>query len=213
MNIVSSFRPLAEDEEWKRNQLLAKRSWEMAAQKIVFFGPYEPELASPRTKFVESEQFPKIKTLCDAASKLPGFTAILNADIVVDLEIRSLVNRMSIKGQVSASSRRWHFDPNTCDWGSADLGDDRGRDVFITRWDIWRDLARKLPDELRIGHGLWDAALVNYFRDRYGAKFVDFTSRKLIFHPRHEGRRRPHQPLEAVDVRPFCDPRMWTNQA
>ena len=208
MNAVSSFRPLAQDEEWKRNQLLAKRSWEVWARAIVLFGAEDRELVSRKTVFIPSEQYPALKNMAAMASSLPGFTAILNADIVVSQDIRFLERMMQARGKVCASSRRYHFDPNTCKWDEATLGDDRGRDIFIARQDIWRRLTRVLPEDLRIGNARWDAAFVNWFRDEFGDNFIDFTDRKIVFHPVHEGRNRPYD--EMIASKPdLVDPHKW----
>lgn len=170
----------------------------MVFQRIVYFGSMEPELDSPRTRFVESEQWPTIKALALEASQHSGFSAILNADLVVNQGLRKLISAMGLKGQTCASSRRYHFDSNTCDFESASLGDDRGRDIFIARRDVWKTVANNVPPELRIGHGRWDAWVTDWFRSHYNAGFVDFTAKKLIFHPIHEGRKRPYDEEIAV---------------
>jgi len=162
----------------------------MTFNRIIYLGPSEPELRSPKTKFVFSEDFPRIKALMQVAALQPGFTAILNADIVVN-DLRKLESQMMLRGKVCASSRRWHFDPNTCDWKAAYLGSDRGRDIFIARQDIWRKAAREVPEELRIGNSRWDAWCTDWFRIRHGESFIDFSGQKLIFHPAHESRLRP----------------------
>lgn len=189
---ISSYRPMAEDLEWKRHQLLANRSWNMVFSKIVYFGAMENELSSPRTKFVESEQWPTVKALATEASTHRGFTAILNADIVVMHGLRKVIAGMGGRGQTCASSRRYHFDSNSCDYEAATLGDDRGRDIFIARQDVWKRVAREIPVVLRIGSARWDAWMTDFFRSHYNAGFVDFTAQRLIFHPIHEGRRRPY---------------------
>jgi hypothetical protein len=192
MNVISSHRPMAEDSEIARNQKLAHRTWEMWARNITYFGPKEFELQSPKTTFVESEQFPHIVDLMNAAAFQRGFTAIMNADIVVKPDIRKLERMMMLRGKLCASSRRYHFDPNTCDWAAAELGDDRGRDIFIARWDIWRDAARWIPPELRIGNARWDAWVTDYFRAKHNDAFLDFTNMRIVFHPIHGSRKRPY---------------------
>lgn len=190
---LSSHRPLDQEAEIKRNQLLAKRTWESAFDKIYYFGTLEHELSSPKTHFVPADDFPSIKSMMTMAGQQRGFVAILNADIVVKPDIRKLERMMMARGKSCASSRRWHFDPVTCDWDKAELGDDRGRDIFIARNDIWRDMAKAVPEELRIGHGRWDAFCVDWFRIKFNDSFIDFTNSKMIFHPIHESRRRPHE--------------------
>lgn len=192
MIAISSHRPLDQEPEIKRNQLLAKRTWEAAFSRIIYFGTIEPELSSGKTAFVPSEEFPRIKDMMEMAGKQRGFVAIVNADIVVTPEIKKLERLMMLRGKLCASSRRYHFDPNTCDWKAAQLGLDRGRDIFIARNDVWRDAARHVPNELRIGNSRWDAWATDWFRIRYNDSFLDFTNMRAIFHPNHESRRRPY---------------------
>lgn len=171
--------------------MLAKRTFEMTFNKIIYLGPNEFPLRSHKTRFVPSEDFPRIKSLMQIASMQPGFTAILNADIVVN-DLRKLERQMMATGKVCASSRRWHFDPNTCAWDQAQLGEDRGRDIFIARCDVWRHAARNVPDEFRIAHGGWDGWTTDFFRRHYNENFIDFTGQRLIFHPIHGSRKMPY---------------------
>ena len=181
-----------EDSEIARNQSLAKRSWEMWAKRIVYFGTSDFDLRSPRTIFLEAEQFPRIKSLMECAGGMNGYTAILNADIVVKPEIRRLEQMMGLRGKLCASSRRYHFDPNTCNWDAAELGDDRGRDIFIARHDVWKRAAREVPEAFRIGNGRWDGYVTDLFRRHYNDSFIDFSQKRLVFHPIHGNRKRPY---------------------
>jgi len=192
MNIVTSQRPMADDVEIGRNQSLAKRSWEMCARRIVYFGPNEFELRSPKTVFVDCEPFPRIKTLIGAAASMVGYTAILNADIVVKPDILRLERMMGLRGKLCASSRRYHFDPATCNWDAAELGDDRGRDLFMARHDVWKRAVKEVPEMFRIGHQGWDGWLTDFLRRNYNDSFMDFTAKRIVFHPIHGSRRMPH---------------------
>ena len=73
----------------------------------------------------------------------------------------------------------------------ADLGDDRGRDIFVATGAVWRKLAMTMPDGYRIGNPYWDAYVTDFFRKFYDANFVDFTSWRCVFHPIHGGRNYP----------------------
>ena len=189
---ISSHRPLDQEPEIKRNQLLAKRTWEMTFSRIIYFGVHEHELVSGKTSFVPSEEFPRIKDMMDMAGKQRGFVAILNADIVVTPDLRKLERMMALRGKLCASSRRYHFDPNTCDFKNAELGDDRGRDIFIARNDVWRDAARVIPEQFRISHQGFDGWITDFFRRKYDSSFIDFTNRRCVFHPVHGNRKMPH---------------------
>jgi hypothetical protein len=193
MIAITSHRPLDQEPEIKRNQLLAKRTWESVFSRIIYFGVHEHELVSGKTAFIPCEEFPRIRDIVDLAGKQRGFVAILNADIVVNPDIKKLERMMMLRGKLCASSRRYHFDPDTCDWKAAQLGNDRGRDIFIARNDIWRDAVNYIPHELRIGNGRWDAWVTDWFRTRYNDSFIDFTDMRVIFHPNHESRRRPYE--------------------
>lgn len=193
MIAISSHRPFAQSDEIKRNQLLAKRSWEMSFKRIIYFGDREPELLSGKTTFVACENFPRIRDMMIAAGGCVGFVVILNADIVVDPAIKKLERMMSLRGKLCASSRRYQFDPNTCDFKSAQLGDARGRDIFIARNDIWRHCSKHMPEQMRIAHGRWDAVLTDTFRRFYNESFLDFTNFRVVFHPEHGERLRPHE--------------------
>lgn len=189
---VSSHRQFGQDAEIDRNQSLAKRSWESAFDIIAYLGPKEMALSSGKTHFIESEDYPRISTLMEFAGSQRGFVAILNADLVIKPEIRKFVRKMAIRGNLCSSSRRYHFDPNTCNFEAAELGNDRGRDIFIARSDVWRAASKIVPKELRIGNGRWDAWVTDFFRARYNNAFVDFTASKMVFHPIHGSRNRPY---------------------
>jgi hypothetical protein len=200
--VLSSFRPFREDPEWDRNQLAAFRTWMMFAQRIVLFGQQEAELMNKKVVFIQSEQWPKIKAMVDyAASQKNQFVCICNGDIMLDPKILRIEQRMKFSNYRCASSRRWHFDPSkpmqeaitNASLTDMDGRDDRGRDVFIARWDVWARIAKETPDKLRIGHNTWDAFLTDKFREHWDDKFIDFTAFRYVHHPHHGGRRRPHE--------------------
>lgn len=206
MNAVSSHRPHSSDGEYRRNQGLAKTTWEHSFQRIIYFGPKEPELSSDKTTFVDDEQFPRIKRLAEEAGRWHGLTAILNADILVGPGILLLERQMRTKRRLCASSRRWHFHvkPGTLGYmlENAELGDDRGRDIFVATGPVWRNLAMTMPDGYRIGNPYWDAYVTDFFRKFYDSSFVDFTSWRCVFHPIHGGRNYPYAQQVAELPRP-----------
>lgn len=173
----------------------------MFAQRIVIFGPHEPDLSNRKVSFVPSEQFPRIKVMAEfAALQKNHYVAICNGDILLDPKILRIENRMRFSNYRCASSRRWHFDPlkpMSEALETADLGSDRGRDVFVARWDVWTRIAAETPDRLRIGHGTWDAFMTDKFREHWNDKFIDFTAFRMVHHPHHGDRRRPHE-LEVI---------------
>lgn len=202
MIILSSFRPFKEDPEWDRNQMLAYRSWMMFAKRVFLFGNHEPELANGKVSFIPSEQFPTIRFMASiAAQQKNQVVAIVNGDIMLDPRVMKIEQRIRNGGMRCASSRRWHFDPllpmdkalESASLIDADGRDDRGRDTFIARSDVWKKIADEIPERLRIGHGTWDAWLTDAFRRHWDHQFLDFTGLRIAHHPHHGGRRRPHE--------------------
>lgn len=189
---ASSHRPHSESEEYRENQLLAFRTWQGVFDKIIYFGPEEPELASSKTMFVPIADFPSIKEMAAMLARNKGFHVLLNADICVAPRIKDLPAYMKFNGKSSASSRRWHFRKEDNTFDKADMGDDRGRDFFMCRSDIWHAVAETINPGFRIGHQKWDAWMVNFLRAKYNDGFADISGDRLIFHPVHEGRKMPH---------------------
>lgn len=199
MIVISSFRQFGEDPEWDANQLRAYRSWMMFAERIYLFNKPESILKNSKVQFIDCEEFPRIKDMVALASKQHRrIVMICNGDICVDPNIKRIEVKLMVSHACCASSRRWHFTPTEGGGiGEASLmdkdgRDDRGRDVFIARANIWGRIAMEIPDKYRIGHGRWDAFMTDIFRQHWNDRFVDFTSSRLIFHPIHEGRRRPY---------------------
>ena len=201
MILISSFRPLGEDPEWDANQMRAYRSWQMFAERIYLFGEPEAQLKSNKVHFVPSEQYPRIRDMAELAARFRGkITLICNGDIVIDPDIRRIERKLGFAHACCASSRRWHFKPEplmseavkNASLIDGEGRDDRGRDVFMARDFVWGKVAATMPDKYRIGHSLWDAYITNAFREHWNDRFLDFSAMRLIFHPIHEGRRRPH---------------------
>lgn len=201
VTIISSFRPFGESPEWDRNQSFAFRSWMMFAKRIILFGQMEPILDNSKVSWVPSEQYPRIKDMATLAGRQKNqVVMICNGDIMVEPKIMRVEQRMKFSNFRCASSRRWHFDPEkpmrealeTSSLMDADGKDDRGRDVFIARWDVWAQVAKETPEKYRVGNPQWDAFLTDKFREHWNDKFIDFTAMRLCHHPHHGGRRHPY---------------------
>lgn len=168
----------------------------MFARRIYLFSQREAQIENSKVHFVPADDFPRIKDMAILAGKQAGqYTAITNGDILIDPAITKLEQRLRFQNKRCASSRRWHFDPNIPMEQArlnASLGDDRGRDIFIARWDVWARIGREMPDKYRIGNCRWDAYLTDKFREHWNDGFVDFTSLRIIHHPIHGGRKRPY---------------------
>ena len=187
---VSSFRPLSDSAEIATNTVRAKESWEDAFDQIIYFGKAEPELESAKTTFIESEQFPTIKTMMAAAALADGWTCLINSDIVVSYFLGPVVEECQRKKIEAITSMRYEFEPGD----SLDRARvvDSGYDFFMSSPAMWAGAAKQIPDGYRIGHNRWDNFCLGYFRVVCKKRFVDVTSRKLIFHPHHGDRFQPH---------------------
>lgn len=188
MIAVSSHKPFSKSADIARNQLRAKESWEKVFDGIVYFGDYEPELASPKTEFVPCIDFPQISLLVLAAAESLDHSCILNADIIVDTTLKTLwpMPKMS-----ACTSRRYEFHPDEFDLATAEPRD-FGVDFFLANPWVWRACWRAIPKHLRIGHVSWDSWMLSFLNGYCGRRFCDITKFRCIFHPKHEERNRPY---------------------
>lgn len=191
MTSVSSFRPFKDSEEVARNQLRAKQSWEQVFDEIIYFGSDEPKLASVKTMFVDSKEFPTIDLLITAASFARGWVAILNADIVVSKALGAVVAECIRRNVRAITSKRYEFEPDAENMDKAKVKD-AGYDFFMADAKMWAGAAQHVPSGYRIGHNRWDNWVLGYFNVICGRQFVDVTSRKVVFHPRHGERKQPY---------------------
>lgn len=194
MIAISSHRPNASP-QIERNQIRAHRSWQQVFSEILYFGPPEPSLSCPRTDFMECENFPFISALCMAASLTASNACILNADIVVSDRLPMAINAVLMKKGNAAISRRWEFEGD--DISRAALVD-YGIDFFWATPNIWRQASKAIPAHYRIGHTSFDNWIMSFFNTVSPRGCYDITARKVIYHPKHEDRKRPH-PIQAVD--------------
>lgn len=198
MIAVSSFRPHAEDPNYARNQRRARQSWAGTFREVHYFGLPEPQLEHPNsiTRFVGDGSWPLIKDMAIyAARQRDDYVAIINADIVVSRRIHFVEERMKQMGLPAATSYRYEFDASDPFTNFSTLvrnRQDRGMDIFIATPQIWTGVADKVPPYLRIGHQTWDTWVCGHFCSTLGLGFLQFTEERLIFHPRHDGRKTPH---------------------
>lgn len=183
MIAVSSFRPLGQNPDWDRNQLAAKASWERVFEEIIYFNQEEPRLDSPKTAFLPTEGHPFIRQLCALCALSSGWSCIINADIVVSPELATVERRASARHAMAMTSYRY----TTANGRTAVI--DNGLDWFAARGPIWAEAARQCPPQLRIGHPTWDTWMIGFLNHACGRSFINVTSARLIFHPKHEDRR------------------------
>lgn len=189
LTAISSFRPLNDNGEVAFNQIRALRSWDAAFSEVYLCSPHEPRLASPKTTFVDVEDFPRLSLLMLLGAEADGPSAILNADIVVASHLRRVAELVWMTGASAFTSRRYEFDSARADYESAKLVD-MGADFFCAQPHVWWQAWREIPTAYRIGNGGWDNWLLGYLTTMLRRKFVDVTPYRLIFHPKHTERKR-----------------------
>jgi hypothetical protein len=194
---VSSFRPHAEDPAYAKNQIRARQSWDDCFESVHYFGQPEPSLDGKQTKtFFLGSNWPTVRDMASFASGSSAqYAAILNADIVVSPLISRVERQMLNLGLPAATSYRYEFDPSDpviLRMDGIRNRNDRGMDIFIATPQIWGIVADKIPAYLRIGHPTWDTWICGFFCSTLGRGFVQFTEERVVFHPKHEGRKTPY---------------------
>jgi hypothetical protein len=161
MIAISSHKPFAKSDEYARNQTRAHATWIDKFDQIYYIGHYEEGLCSKQSQFVRPDgDYPTIKAMAELAHTLtPGYTAILNADIVLGDGIKDVAAKMDQMALPAATSYRYEFDPADPDPMATALRhkEDRGMDIFIATGAIWKMVAKEIPDNLWFGHNRWDS--------------------------------------------------------
>lgn len=190
MMCVSSFRPLKEGWEFFQNQVTAKESWNKIFDSILLLGNPEPALQGPQTVFVPWEQFPRIKDMVRMCSVVQeDWCVILNADIYLDQKLREIILALGDYCWC-LSSWRYTYDPKQMDFGRARITDN-GIDFFAARPNVWNAMYEQVPETLRIGHPFWDTWMLSFF-SKFPGNFFNLTDQRIVFHPKHEGRKTVH---------------------
>ena len=167
----------------RMNQLRAFQSWKKEATHIIYFGDPSPDLIGATC--ICSEQFPKIIRLVDFCAAMPGWSAIINADIQLGSGVGKVLDRVAAQGGTSAVSWRWE----TGDGAPKVV--DNGMDFFAAKQEVWNKVSTIYPDEYRIGHSSWDAIMLGALNIADQRGIFDLTRHRLVFHPKHEDRHRP----------------------
>jgi hypothetical protein len=191
MTAVTSAAPHERSFEIARNQRTAHKSWERTFDRIVYFGRLEPDLASDKTAFVDSDSYPDIRSLVRFCSSVAGWSCIINADIVL-IPIRFLAALSEVKrlGGKCAMSFRYQFDPVNPRIEPRVV--DLGLDVFCAQQSVWEYILKTVPPFLRIGHCFWDTWMLGCFNVASAGKLYDFTPCRSVLHPKHGNRQAPH---------------------
>ena len=118
---------------------------------------------------------------------LPGWSVLVNADIVVSSQLHAIEQRLDRKNAACAVSWRYEFDLEP----SMSRVIDMGMDFFAARQEVWKEVGKIYPEEYRIGHSSWDAMMLGAFNIVAKASLYDLTHHRLVFHPKHEDRKTP----------------------
>lgn len=198
MIFVTSARPMGGDPEYDRNQLIAKASWERVATAIVYFNDPQPQLASPITRFIPWEPFPHVRDMVDLCADQDDWGVLVNADIVIMPNFKSVTQKLKAKRAVAASSWRWQFNPSV----GVDPAEhnDNGLDFFAAQPGAWEMVYQKMgrtpqgdvdsPGRLRWGSPQWDSWMLGTFFHLFAALgFYNITDTRCVRHPIHGGRK------------------------
>lgn len=194
MIAITSIRPFNKSDEYKTNQIRAAQSWNLF-EHVYIIGQREPELEFlAGTTFLEGLDWPTIKYISILASEIGDrYVAVINSDIVVAEPLLQAERKLQELTIPCATSYRYEFDPTDPDLSKAvRYKIDRGMDIFVALPNVWKMVADRIPEDLRIGHNRWDSWVCGFFCHNFGFGFRQFTDYRCIFHPKHDGRIQPH---------------------
>ncbi len=187
MTAITSHRPLKDcTPDIARNQIRARASWEDAFEAIVYFGESSPALDGDKVSWIDCEPFPRIKTMVQAAARIPGWSALINSDIVVGEYLTVVEEKLHEIGAASCMSRRYEFDPENENLKNKVV--DLGLDFFAATQGTWRKAVTEIPEVFRIGQQQWDTWMLGFLVSQ--KRCWDITNACCIFHPKHEDRNR-----------------------
>lgn len=189
MIALSSFRPLAQCSVSRQHDfIIAKLSWDVVFDQIHYFNALEPQLATSSTIFIAREQpdeRPSIALMAEHAAQLPGWTALINADIIVSKKLSLMPFILDGQHVCCALSRRWRTpsDNQPIDWGL---------DFFLAKSMVWKTVAAQVPKDFLMGKIRWDTWLCSFWCHRYDTHCADLTASRLIYHYDHNERGDQH---------------------
>lgn len=190
MILITSARPVKDcSPAILRNQLRALDSWVENVNHIVYVNREETLLTDPQVTFMtmDGEPFPRIKYLMEFLASIGDWGCICNADIVIGDGLKQIKQELIKKGALCAMSRRFEFEGENVNDGKLL---DNGLDFFCAVPSVWKLAARMVPNQYRIGNILWDTWFMGFLSSYYHNYFWDITPCRLVFHPKHEDRRR-----------------------
>lgn len=172
--------------EHYRNQLAAWRSWQQVADAIVYFNDPESALESDITRFIPSENYPRILHLAEFCMEQPDWCVILNGDIVITPYFKTIEKKLNDKKALACSSWRHEFDPAVGIEPRTRV--DNGLDFFAAKPWVWAHVYAEVNEHLRLGAIQWDSWLLGFFSIRAAAGNYDITPSRCVCHPIHGSR-------------------------
>lgn len=201
MIAISSYRPFEDSPVIAAHQTDAKATWNAVFTKIIYFGAKHPALWSPETEFIPCEGKPRICSMAAVAACYPGWSCIINADIVVASKARLLEHQLIANRADCCFSFRIPI--------GGKFKVDYGIDFFTATQAVWNRVASVIPEKFTIGAILWDTWLCSWFMKNYPYSCFDVSPAKLFWHPIHGERN--DQSMEITD--PYLRNMRWTARA
>lgn len=152
--------------------MAAYMTWVSVFSHITYFGEPTEQFSAD---FIACDGKPFIKDMALHASKLPGWTAIINADIQLEPQTVDLPLHL---GKVDANCAYSFRIPI-----GKDKPEDMGLDFFIAKPFVWEQTARLIPKEFQLGKIQWDTWMVSFFVNNF--RCFDISPLKLVYHPVH----------------------------
>lgn len=169
MHAVSSLKPASNcPEEIAENQRRAKASWDRVFETVTYLGGT-----------------PTIKSMAQRCADIPGWSCIVNADIVVAEHLLTIEQQLKDRDALCAMSQRYEVVDG--DFYNARIVD-LGLDFFAATQAAWGSVVMEMPEVFVIGKGLWDYWLNNYLCEVFSHAYYDLTPSRVIFHPKHGSR-------------------------
>jgi len=196
---VSSVRPMTDpSSEHYKNQLAAWRSWHAVAEAIIFFNDYQEALDSEITRFIPSENYPRILHMAEFMMEQEGWCALLNSDIVITPYFKTVEKKLNDKKAMACSSWRHEFDPAVGIEPRTRV--DNGLDFFAAKPWVWAHVYAQVNENLRLGSVRWDTWMLGFFSIRAAAGNYDITKSRCVCHPRHSQEGRKYGPPPPDDL-------------
>jgi len=129
--------------------------------------------------------------MAEICAAQPGWSAIVNADIYLGDKFPIVEQKLKNKNATCAASWRWEFDParGVESAASERIPHDNGVDFFAAVQSTWRKIADIADERLRHGSAFFDTWLLSFFATFESTGYWDISPARVIFHPKHEGRK------------------------